>query len=306
MHIDWLMALAGLGVGFVVGLTGMGGGALMTPILVLLFKVPPIQAVSSDLVASMVMKPIGGGVHLRKGTVNLRLVGWLVIGSVPAAFFSVWALQQFADPAKVNDIVQWTVGVALLLASVGLAVKGAFSGRRGVADTAMATVSLHPVRTVAIGVFGGVMVGLTSVGSGSLMMVLLLVLYPALSAKQLVGTDLVQAIPLVGAAALAHVLFGEVQFDITGALLIGAIPGVYIGAHVSSRAADHVIRPILAMVLVVSGLKMLHVSTEVVGAVALVLAFVAVIMIRRSPSAEVDAERTAVDGDSAEPAPLAD
>ncbi len=104
------------------------------------------------------------------------------------------------------------------------------------------------------------------------MMVLLLVLYPALSAKQLVGTDLVQAIPLVGAAALAHLIFGEVQLDITGALLIGAIPGVYLGAHVSSRAADHVIRPILAMVLIVSGLKMLHVPTEVVGGVAVVLA----------------------------------
>jgi uncharacterized membrane protein YfcA len=304
MHIDWMLALAGLGVGFVVGLTGMGGGALMTPILVLVFKVPPLQAVSSDLVASMVMKPIGGGVHLKKGTVNLRLVGWLVVGSVPAAFASVWALQQFADPAKVNDVVQWTVGVALLLASLGLAVKGAFSGRRGSADNALASVTLHPVRTVAIGVFGGVMVGLTSVGSGSLMMVLLLVLYPALSAKQLVGTDLVQAIPLVGAAALAHLLFGEVQLDITGALLIGAIPGVYLGAHVSSRAADHIIRPILAMVLIVSGLKMLHVPTAAVGVIALVLAVVAALMIWRSPTTDgVEAAGLATD---LEPAPVVD
>lgn len=288
MDVDWLMALAGFGVGFVVGLTGMGGGALMTPILVLLFNVPPLQAVSSDIVASMVMKPVGGGVHLKKGTVNLRLVAWLVVGSVPAAFLSVWGLQQFADPEQVNDVVQYAVGIALLLASLGLAVKGAFSGRRGVNDRALRNVSVRPLRTLGIGVFGGAMVGLTSVGSGSLMMVLLLLLYPALSAKQLVGTDLVQAIPLVAAAAVAHMLFGEVQFGITGALLIGAIPGVYIGAHVSSRAADHVIRPILAMVLIVSGLKMLHVPTEVVGGVALALAALTALVILRTPAAESD------------------
>lgn len=285
MDIDWLMALAGFGVGFVVGLTGMGGGALMTPILVLLFNVPPLQAVSSDLVASMVMKPVGGGVHLKKGTVNLRLVAWLVVGSVPAAFLSVWGLQQFADPERVNDVVQYAVGIALLLASLGLAVKGAFSGRRGVNDHALRDVSVRPLRTLGIGVFGGVMVGLTSVGSGSLMMVLLLLLYPAFSAKQLVGTDLVQAIPLVAAAGVAHMLFGEVQFGITGALLIGAIPGVYLGAHVSSRAADHIIRPILAMVLIVSGLKMLHVPSEVVGGVALALAALTALVILRTPAA---------------------
>lgn len=284
MDIDWLMALSGLGVGFVVGLTGMGGGALMTPILVLLFNVPPLQAVSSDIVASMVMKPVGGGVHLKKGTVNLRLVTWLVLGSVPAAFLAVWGLQTFADPEAVNDVVQYAVGIALLLASLGLAVKGAFSGRRGRNDTALRQVHVHPLRTLAIGLFGGAMVGLTSVGSGSLMMVLLLLLYPALSSKQLVGTDLVQAIPLVAAAAVAHVFFGEVQFGITGALLIGAIPGVYLGAHVSSRAADHVIRPILAVVLIVSGLKMLHTPNVVIAAVALALGALATVMIVRSPA----------------------
>jgi uncharacterized membrane protein YfcA len=287
VEIDWLMTLAGLGVGFVVGLTGMGGGALMTPLLVLVFHVPPLQAVSSDLVASMVMKPIGGGVHLKKGTVNLRLVGWLVVGSVPSAFLSVWALQRFADPERVNDVVQYAVGVALLLASLGLAAKGAFSGRRGAADDALREVEIHPTRTIAIGIFGGVMVGLTSVGSGSLMMVLLLLLYPVLSSKQLVGTDLVQAIPLVAAAAIAHMLFGEVQLDVTGSLLIGAIPGVYLGAHVSSRAADHVIRPILAVVLIASGLKMLHVPTAVVGLSVVVLGAIASIRIVRTPAAPI-------------------
>lgn len=284
MHIDWLIALAGAGVGFIVGLTGMGGGALMTPILVLVFGIQPLAAVSSDLVASMVMKPIGGGVHLRRGTVNLSLVKWLVVGSVPSAFLSVWVLESFSDPERVNEIVQYAVGVALLLASVALVAKGAFSGRAGTATGSVDSITIHPARTVLIGVFGGVVVGLTSVGSGSLMLVLLLILYPTLSASSLVGTDLVQAIPLVASAALGHIVFGEVRFDLTASLLIGAIPGVYLGARVSSRSPDRVIRPVLAVVLIVSGLKMLKVPTPIVGSVAGLLAVIAVVLVVRSRS----------------------
>ena len=278
MQIDWALALAGAGVGFIVGLTGMGGGALMTPILVLVFGIQPLAAVSSDLVASMIMKPIGGGVHLRRGTVNLHLVKWLVIGSVPAAFASVWVLERLADPARVNDIVQYAVGVALLLASGALVAKGAFSGRRRVAASAH-DIEIRPLRTMMIGVFGGVVVGLTSVGSGSLMMILLMLLYPTLAASELVGTDLVQAIPLVAAAAFGHILFGQVKFDVTTSLLVGCIPGVYLGARVSSRSPDHVIRPILAVVLIVSGLKMLKVPTVIVGILAVALAIAAGVMI---------------------------
>ena len=282
MGIDWGIALAGLGVGFIVGLTGMGGGALMTPILVLVFGMPPLAAVSSDLAAAVVMKPIGGGVHLRRGTVNLRLVMWLVVGSVPAAFLSVWVLESLSNPARVNDIVQYAVGAALLLASLALVAKGAFSGRVRVHAGDVNSITLHPFRTVMIGVFGGVVVGLTSVGSGSLMMVLLLMLYPTLAASELVGTDLVQAIPLVGAAALGHALFGKVDLPVTLSLLIGSVPGVYLGARVSSRSPDRLIRPVLAVVLIVSGLKMLKVSTPVVGAVAAVLTVVALVMIVRA------------------------
>lgn len=299
MQLDLPLAFAGLGVGFVVGLTGMGGGALMTPLLVLVFRVPPLAAVSSDIVASMVMKPIGGGVHLRRGTVNLRLVGWLGLGSVPAAFASVWALHLLDDQEAVNDLVQRFVGIALLLASIGLVAKGAFGGRRGEADDGLAQVCVRPLRTLAIGVFGGVMVGLTSVGSGSLMMVLLLLTYPALTSRQLVGTDLVQAIPLVAAAAVAHILFGEVQAEVTTSLLVGAVPGVYLGARVSVRAPDHVIRPILAAVLVVSGLKMLGVSSVVVGGIGLVLvaaALVTGLRHRGSPVVAVDPPGTTEPG----------
>jgi len=172
-----------------------------------------------------VMKPIGGGVHLRRGTVNLRLVLWLVIGSVPAAFLSVWVLESLSNPARVNDIVQYTVGAALLLASLALVAKGAFSGRVRLHAGDVRSIEIHRFRTLLIGVFGGVVVGLTSVGSGSLMMVLLLLLYPTLAASELVGTDLVQAIPLVGAAALGHLLFGDFHLDVTTSLLIGALRG---------------------------------------------------------------------------------
>jgi uncharacterized membrane protein YfcA len=276
----YLLAIAGFGVGFVVGLTGMGGGALLTPVLVLLFGIDPSKAVGSDLVVSLLMKPVGGGVHLRKGTVNLTLVKWLVVGSVPSAFLSVWIFSRLFGP-NMNAVIQYAIGVALLLASVGLIAKGAFSGRRAhQADLVEAVVK--PLPTVLIGIFGGVAVGITSVGSGSLMMPLLLILYPMLTAKQLVGTDLVQAVPLVAAASLGHVLFGEVEFGLTLALLVGALPGVWLGAHVSSRAADYIIRPILAVVLIVSGLKMLQISTAVVGIIALVLGAVAGVMILRN------------------------
>ncbi len=282
----FVLALAGLGVGFIVGLTGMGGGALMTPVLVLFFGIDPSKAVGSDLVVSLLMKPVGGGVHLRKGTVNLTLVKWLVIGSVPSAFLSVWVCSRLFGP-NLNSVIQYSIGVALLLASVGLVAKGAFSGRRGAPD-GLAEIHVKPLPTLLIGVFGGVAVGITSVGSGSLMMPLMLMLYPLLTSRQLVGTDLVQAVPLVAAASLGHALFGQVELGLTAALLIGALPGVWLGAHVSSRAADYIIRPILAVALIISGLKMLNVATMIVGIVGLLLVGVAVMMILRNRPTPLD------------------
>jgi uncharacterized membrane protein YfcA len=283
-----LIIAAGAFVGFVVGLTGMGGGALMTPVLVLLFKINPSTAVGSDLVVSLVMKPVGGGVHLRKGTVNLAIVKWLVIGSVPSAFAAVWVLSTFF-PKNADTTIQFLIGIALLLASLGLIAKGAFTGRPG--STAPFT-QARPLPTLFIGIFGGIMVGLTSVGSGSLMMPLLLMIYPMLAARQLVGTDLVQAVPLVASAALGHILFGSVDFSLTLALVVGAIPAVWLGAHVSSRAPDYLIRPILAVVLVVSALKMLQVSNQVTGVIALFLCVGAGIVIFRGRKATLAAEST--------------
>ncbi|WP_214110731.1 sulfite exporter TauE/SafE family protein [Acrocarpospora catenulata] len=241
-------------VAIIVGLTGMGGGALMTPMMMLFFNVPPLAAVSSDLVASAVMKPVGGLVHLRRGTVHLPLVGWLCVGSVPAAFAGVLIMRALGD---VQEVVKYALGIALLLAVAGLVGKALLGRRSTKVDE---SIHLRPIPTVLIGMVGGVIVGMTSVGSGSLIIVMLLVVYPMISANQLVGTDLLQAVPLVMSAAFGHLLFGDFQLDLTASLLLGSIPGVYLGARISSWAPGHVIRPILAVVLFASALKLLGVS----------------------------------------------
>ena len=275
MDVDFPLAVAGLFVGFVVGLTGMGGGALMTPMLVLVFNVQPLAAVSSDLVASFVMKPVGGGVHLRRGTVNLRLAAWLCVGSIPAAFVGVLLLRVLGD--DVDDTLKVFLGAALLVAATAMVVKGVLQRNRLGDRDAVDHIVVRPLPTVAIGLVGGLVVGMTSVGSGSLMVVLLLVLYPRLTAGSLVGTDLVQAVPLVGAAALGHLFLGDFRLDVAGWLLVGALPGVYLGARLSASAPDHLIRPVLITVLGVSALKLLEVPNGIVGALLIAVGVAAAV-----------------------------
>jgi uncharacterized protein len=286
MHVDLLVALAGLLVGFVVGLTGMGGGALMTPVLVLLFGIQPLAAVSSDLVASLVMKPVGGFVHLRRGTVHRELVVWLVLGSVPAAFAGVLVLRALGTGDGVQSAVKLALGIALLVAVTMMIVKAVFDERRRIAlgpidpDAAVA-ITVRPAATAAIGALGGLVVGMTSVGSGSLIIVALLLLYPTLKTNDLVGTDLVQAVPLVGAAALGHLIFGDFSFGLTTSILIGSLPGVYVGARASAVAPNWIIRPAIAFVLLASALKLLDVPTATVGWVLLAVAIVTPLLWRR-------------------------
>ncbi|MET7395794.1 sulfite exporter TauE/SafE family protein [Dactylosporangium sp. NPDC005572] len=273
--MDPVMALAGLGVGVIVGLTGMGGGALMTPILVLFFGVPPLAAVSSDLAASAVMKPFGGWVHARRGTVNWALVRWLCLGSVPSAFAGVLLMRALGGGDGVQQVVKVALGVALLLAVGGLLYK-TYSRRSTQATGAITDVEVRPVPTVLLGALGGLVVGMTSVGSGSLIIVILLALYPMLRANDLVGTDLVQAIPLVAAAALGHAIFGDLQLDLAGAVLLGSVPGVLIGARLSSRAPAGVVRAALIIVLLASALKLFDVPTVPVLTIVAVAVAVAV------------------------------
>jgi len=268
VHIDPTMIAVGLFVGVVVGMTGMGGGALMTPILVLFFGVAPLSAVSSDLVVSLFMKPVGAAVHLRRGTVNLQLVKWLCIGSVPAAFLGVLLLRGMGGAGSgLDDVVQLALGVALLVAVGTMLGKEALSRRRRADIAADAPLAIRPAPTVALGILGGLVVGMTSVGSGSLIIVGLMLLYPSLVAGRMVGTDLVQAVPLVASAALGHLLFGDVGMALTVSLLIGAMPGAWAGARLSASAPQVLVRRALAIVLLASGLKLVHVPTAVVGAV---------------------------------------
>jgi uncharacterized membrane protein YfcA len=263
VHIDLTLAVAGALVGILVGLTGMGGGALLTPLLVLFFHVPPLAAISSDLVTSLVMKPIGAAVHLRRKTVQTGLLGWLALGSVPAAFLGSMLIGRIGHRSGVQADLKLVIGIALL-GSLSCTVVRQLIDRRSSAGRTAGTFVVHPVRTVAIGVLGGFAVGVTSVGAGSLIIALLLLAYPRLSPSQLVGTDIVQAIPLVASAALGHLLFGDVQFAVTASLLVGALPGVYLGARLSAQAPAGVTRPIISAVLLASALALLHTPTGVV------------------------------------------
>jgi hypothetical protein len=311
VHIDPLVVVASLVVGVLVGTTGMGGGALMTPILVLLLGVQPLAAISSDLVSAAVMKPVGGLVHLRRGTVDTSLVRWLAAGSVPSAFAGVLVVKALGSASGVQDALTVLLGTALLVATAAIVAKEVLPGLRprlsgrteGHHETArrVPRVAVRPLATLAIGVLGGLMVGMTSVGSGSLMIVLLLILYPALSLSVLVGTDLVQAIPLVASAALGHLIFGDVKLGLTASLILGSLPGVYVGARFSSRAPDRLIRPVLAVVLFLSGLKFVGATTVMLGwslAAILVVAGLAWRLNLRprrwSPVAEVEAHQGGV------------
>jgi len=282
MHLDLYKALAGAIVGFVIGLTGMGGGALMTPVLVLLFGVNPGTAVSADVVTSLVLKPFGGSVHVRRRTVNWRLVQWLMIGSIPSAFAGAYLLDEVIGTDN-QTTVKRILGYVLIVAAAAILAKLLLQAKRRTAPVTemMDAALVRPVTTLVIGALGGLIVGMTSVGSGSLIIVMLMLIYPRLSAREMVGTDLVQAIPLVGAAALGHLLFGHLDFSIIGSVLIGAIPAVVIGAHFSSKGADRLIRPVLVAVLAISALGLLGVSNGWLLTAAIVSVVILAVVITR-------------------------
>jgi len=273
MNVDPYIVLGSAVVGLLVGLTGAGGGALMTPMLILVFGVKPSTAISSDLVAAVLMRPVGAAVHLRKGTVNLGLVRWMVLGSVPAAFLGAYLLHLFGNAAAAQNRVEIALGTALLLGAAAMVLRffldlrkgrgGGRGGGRGLGK--VGDVVGRPLPTVLIGVVGGVIVGMTSVGSGSLMIVLLLFVYPMLSAGQLVGTDLTQAVPLTLAAALGALAFGHVEFAVTASIVLGSVPAVLVGSFLSSRAPDRYIRPVITFVIFASGLKYVGVGTTALG-----------------------------------------
>ena len=285
MQVDPYIVLGSAVVGFLVGMTGAGGGALMTPMLILLFGVKPSAAISSDLVAAVVMRPVGAGVHLRKGTVNKPLVGWMVAGSVPMAFLGAYLLHLIGNGSSAQTNIEKLLGAALLLGAAAMVLRWFLDGRGQEARTGhIHEIVARPVPTLLIGATGGLIVGMTSVGSGSLMIILLLFLYPTIGAKQLVGTDLSQAVPLTAAAALGALAFGHVQFGVTLSLILGSVPAVLVGSVLSSSAPDRYIRPVITFVIFASGLKYIGVGTEELGWIlvsVLLVGFVAWAVIKR-------------------------
>ncbi len=264
--IDPYIVIGSAVVGFLVGLTGAGGGALMTPMLILLFNVKPRRpspVIWWQRYSCARWAPL---VHLQKGTVNLNLVGWMVVGSVPMAFLGSYLLHLLGDYRAATTNIEKLLGAALLIGAAAMLLRY-FLDRRG-NNTRRGVVhdlTVRPLPTLAIGMIGGLIVGMTSVGSGSLMIVLLLFLYPMLGANQLVGTDLTQAVPLTAAAALGALAFGHVEFTVTTSIIIGSVPAVLVGSLFSSRAPDRYIRPAITFVIFASGLKYVGVGTTALG-----------------------------------------
>jgi hypothetical protein len=212
------------------------------------------------------MRPLGAAVHLRAGTVNLKLVRWMVMGSVPAAFLGAYLLHLMGHAKSAQHNIEVALGVALLVGAGAMVLRFALDRRGGIKRSGVVHgVKPRPRPTLAIGIVGGLIVGITSVGSGSLMIVLLLFVYPMLGANQLVGTDLTQAVPLTAAAALGALAFGHVEIGITGSLIIGSVPGVLIGSMLSSTIPDRFVRPAIAFVIFASGLKYVGVGTTALG-----------------------------------------
>jgi uncharacterized membrane protein YfcA len=266
LHIDPYIVLGAAVIGLLVGMTGAGGGALMTPMLILLFGVTPSSAISSDLVAAVLMRPVGAAVHWHARTVNWRLVRWMVLGSVPAAFFGAYLLHELSGGKAAQQTIEIALGAALLAGAAAMALRFVLDRRAGNKRTAVVhDIVPRPLATVAIGALGGIVVGMTSVGSGSLMIVLLLFLYPAIGANQLVGTDLAQAVPLTLAAALGALAFGHVDFGVTTSLVIGSAPAVLVGSLLSSSVPDRYVRPAIAFVILASGLKYVGLGTTALG-----------------------------------------
>lgn len=251
--------ISGLSVGFLVGLTGVGGGSLMTPLLVFLFGFAPTTAVGTDLLFASITKAGGVLVHHRNhGSVDWRIVRLLAMGSIPAAIGVIGGLEYLnIEKSAISSIVTVALGIALILTAIALIFRNRLIKASLEAD------SHNPGRfghlqapaTIAIGFILGILVTLSSIGAGALGTVALFYLYPRLPTIRIVGTDLAHAIPLTAVAGLGHLHMGNVDFSLLGSLLIGSIPGIWIGSHLSARVPDRVLRPILASLLMLIGMK---------------------------------------------------
>ncbi|QSR32841.1 hypothetical protein CFI00_20530 [Nocardioides sp. S5] len=267
--MDWITAAffsilaAGFFVGIVVGLTGMGGGALMTPALLFLGVGSPAVVVTADLTAAAIYKTGGAIVHQREGSPNIQLAKWLMIGSIPMALLGPHLVAWFTDDVdQLNYVLVICIGFALLLAAATYALRLYVNLLRVRSGTHVTDddPAIRVVPTLLVGMLGGLLVGVTSVGSGSVIMIALLMLYPGLSAVKLVGTDLVQAVPLVLAAAISNIALHGIDWEILIPLVIGSVPGTILGSVLAPRVPQSFIRRGIVVVLTMSGVALLDKS----------------------------------------------
>jgi uncharacterized protein len=258
--VSWQFTLTGLLIGSIVGLTGMGGGSLMTPILVILFGFQPTYAVGTDIVHGAIFKSFGAVRHRRLGTVHARLTLWMFLGSGPLSLLGVWVAtvikHHYGDSAQ--TIESYAVGAALVAGGVGFLVKSFVS--RGVkpSDAPFLLTKRDRVIAVAIGAVFGFVVGLTSVGSGTFFGLVMVLVYPLTMAK-IVGTDIFHAAALLWVAGIGHMVAGNVDYHATAWLLTGSIPGVLLSSRFTVKLPDLILRISLGTILVLSGLKLLNV-----------------------------------------------
>lgn len=254
--MDPKLSLAGLLIGVLVGMTGMGGGSLMTPMLILVFGFKPTVAIGTDILHGAIFKSFGAARHRQLGHVHARLVLWMLVGSVPSSLVGV-ALSSYLSRTYgdgYESAAQTVLGVALVAGGIGFFVKAFLRPHGNNAPFILAR--RDRVIAVALGVFGGFIVGLTSVGSGTFFGLVMMIVFP-LTAAKIVGTDLFQAALLLWVAGFGHIVTGSVDLGATGWLLIGSIPGVLIGSQLTVRLPDRALRVALALVLSLSGVKLL-------------------------------------------------
>jgi uncharacterized membrane protein YfcA len=255
-HVDPLFSLSGFAVGLLVGLTGVGGGSLMTPLLVLLFGIHPATAVGTDLLYAACTKSFGTLVHGAAGTVKWRVVGLLAAGSLPATALTLLGLVQLGAPSdSVSRLISVVLGVALLLTALSLLFRKqilAFAASRAGAPSPLRAAVL----TVVTGAVLGVLVSISSVGAGAIGVTVLLLLYPSLPISRVVGSDIAHAVPLTLIAGLGHWWIGSVNWPLLASLLSGSIPGIVVGSLLAAHVSERVLRPALAAVLLLVGSRL--------------------------------------------------
>ena len=257
--MEWLNALAGFGVGGLVGLTGVGGGSLMTPILVLLFGTAPAVAVGTDLWFAAITKMAGGAMHHQRGGVDWQVVRRLSLGSLPAAVATLLWLHFSGAGRVTNGWLMTSLGGVLLLTSLAILFKKRMHAYAQSlrSETPQAFRRVQPTLTVIAGAILGLLVTLTSVGAGALGTVMLVYLYPRrMTPARLVGTDITHAVPLTVVAGTGHLLLGNVNLALLGMLLVGSLPGVLIGSHFSTKAPEGLLRMAIAAILALVGIKL--------------------------------------------------